>query len=79
MVWCEPLRLYSVCFTGKALGGTRCSVCASAGHEVKDCPFSTVRQRADTGGGDVSVHPSSRWGRWAGLGQCTDGGMPEVQ
>ena len=41
MVWGEPLPLYSVCFTGKALSGTRCSVCASSDHVVKDCPFST--------------------------------------
>ena len=33
--------LYSVCFTGKAPRGPRCSVCASADHAVKDCPFST--------------------------------------
>ena len=29
--------LYSVCFTGKALSGPRCSVCASGDHAVKDC------------------------------------------
>ena len=32
-------QAYSVCFTGKALSGPRCSLCASAEHAVRDCPF----------------------------------------
>ena len=33
--------LYSVCFTGKALSGPRCSLCVSAEHAVRYCSFST--------------------------------------
>ena len=74
-------QAYSVCFTGKALSGPRCSLCASAEHAVRDCPFYIERtleavmtvcapRAGGVGGGGG--------GGGAELEQHTDGSVLEV-
>ena len=70
--------LYSVCFTGKALSGPRCSLCASAEHVVRDCPFSTKSDIERTLEAVMTVCAPRASGVGSGLKQHTDGSVPEV-